>query len=287
MTYYLLVLVAVIMFSFQFLLNERYERSSGTGTAEVLKFTIISHLTGFIIMLVMNRFKLEITQFSAAMALASALNLILFNFCSIISFSKINLSLYSVFCMLGGMALPFIFGILFFDEPLTVGKAICFASIAASLFFTVDRGNQKGGFIYYAGVFITNGLSGVIPKFYQEADLPKASEAGFSMQISALTALICAVLLPVFKNRSKIKKKLTTGATACASGFGILNCVGNFILLIGLTKLPASAQYPFVTGGVMIISTIICFFTPNKPTKRELAAVALSFAGILALVLIN
>ncbi len=90
MTYYLLVLVAVIMFSFQFLLNERYERSSGTGTAEVLKFTIISHLTGFIIMLVMNRFKLEITQFSAAMALASALNLILFNFCSIIITRLIN-----------------------------------------------------------------------------------------------------------------------------------------------------------------------------------------------------
>ena len=69
-------------------------------------------------------------------------------------------------------------------------------------------------------------------------------------------------------------------------GYGILNKIGNFLLLIALAHLPASVQYPMVTGGVMICSTVICFFTRQKPGKREIASLALSFIGILALVLL-
>ena len=50
--------------------------------------------------------------------------------------------------------------------------------------------------------------------------------------------------------------------------------------------LPASVQYPFVTGGVMIVSTIISAITGKAPSKRELLALTLSFLGIMALVLI-
>ena len=70
-------------------------------------------------------------------------------------------------------------------------------------------------------------------------------------------------------------------------GNGILGCIANLLLLISLAHLPASAQYPFVTGGVMIMSTALCFFTSRKPRARELVSVALAFAGMLALVLID
>jgi multidrug transporter EmrE-like cation transporter len=69
-------------------------------------------------------------------------------------------------------------------------------------------------------------------------------------------------------------------------GYGVLNKIGNFLLLIALAHLPASVQYPMVTGGVMICSTVICFFTHQKPGKREIASLVLSFVGILALVLL-
>jgi drug/metabolite transporter (DMT)-like permease len=48
--------------------------------------------------------------------------------------------------------------------------------------------------------------------------------------------------------------------------------------------LPASAQYPFVTGGTMIVSTVISLFTDKKPSKKEIIAVALSFIGIVLLI---
>ena len=41
-----------------------------------------------------------------------------------------------------------------------------------------------------------------------------------------------------------------------------------------------------IIGGVMVISTLLCLATPNKPKRNDWIAVALSFAGVLALVLI-
>lgn len=272
------------MFSFEFFFSERYEKKNGNSFSAVLKFIIIAQTTGFVIMFAMNKFRLELTAFSLAVAFCAALNIFLFNICSIKSFSKINLSLYSVICMLGGMVLPFLMGIIFYNEQITLGKILCMLLIIPALLITINKDNTKGGLIYYVGVFITNGMSGVYSKFYQSADFEKASEAGYSLQIAAIATIICLIMLAFVKDK---KPKMTAVPTLYASGFGILNCAGNFLLLIGLTKLPASAQYPFVTGGVMIISTIICFFTKTKPSRREIISVILSFLGILALVFIQ
>jgi hypothetical protein len=64
---------------------------------------------------------------------------------------------------------------------------------------------------------------------------------------------------------------------------GAVNKVANYILLIALVHVPSSVQYPMVTGGVMISSTLLCFFGPRKPSKREIASVALAFLGLLTL----
>ena len=42
-----------------------------------------------------------------------------------------------------------------------------------------------------------------------------------------------------------------------------------------------------VTGGVMIVSTLLCFFGPKKPSRREILSVLIGFAGMLALFLIR
>lgn len=281
---YILVGIAVVMFGFMFFFNSEYEKNSGNSIRAILTFTAGSYSVGFLILLAINKFRIEFTPFSLAVAAFATANLLLYNFCSIKSLGKINLSLYSVFCMLGGMALPFVAGILFFDEKLTVGKIICFVTIAAALALTIEKGKTKGGLIYYAGIFVFNGMSGVISKFYQSANVHKASEAAYSVQIALIAVIVCVIML-IFNKDEKLK--LNTKSVVSIIGNGTLGNIGNFLLLLGLTQLPASAQYPFVTGGVMIVSTIICYFTPNKPKKREIGAVALSFAGILALCILG
>ena len=71
------------------------------------------------------------------------------------------------------------------------------------------------------------------------------------------------------------------------AGNGVLNRVANYLLLLSLAFLPASVQYPMITGGVMIVSTLLSYFTPNKPKLKEWLSVALSFAGIMIMVLVG
>jgi EamA domain-containing membrane protein RarD len=98
---------------------------------------LIGSLSGVIVLFIINGFKFEFTIFTFIMSLLTALNSFGFTYCSFKALGHINLSKFSLFSMLGGMLLPFIQGILFYNEPLTTGKILCFVIIVFSLFLTV------------------------------------------------------------------------------------------------------------------------------------------------------
>ncbi len=283
MIYYALLTVAVTMFSFQFLFNGIFEKEYGNGFRAMFVFSAGASLAGFFVLLAINQFRIEYTHFSMLMAVIAALDSLLYTFFSLKSLGRINLSMYSMFAMLGGMLLPFIVGIFSFDEEKSPGKFICVALILLSLLLTIKKGEKKSGYIYYMGVFFLNGLSGVLSTIFTNAQYPKTSDAGYSILISLATLGISLICLPFFKDNSK---RLTKKAVLSMGAYGILCRVANFILLVTLVHIPASAQYPFITGGVMIISTIISFFTPNKPSGREILGVAVSFAALLILMFV-
>ena len=283
MIYYGVLLAAVTMFSFQFLFNGIFEKEYGNSLRAMFVFSAGSSLVGFLILLIINGFKLEFTWFSALMAFLAALDSIGYTYFSLKSLGRINLSLYSMFSMLGGMILPSVVGILFYNEELTVGKAVCYVLLLLSLVLSSKKGEKKSGYIYYMGVFMLNGMSGVLSTIFQNAPYEKTSAAGYSMLIALLALVICLLFLPFIKGSGE---RLTKKALVSMGGYGVLCRVGNYLLLIALAHLPASAQYPFVTGGVMIISTVISFFTKNKPSKREIIGVAISFAALLILMVV-
>ena len=282
--YYTMVMAAVVMFGLQFFCNQQYERECKSGLSSSMMFIFGGAVAGLVVLLAVNGFKWEFTPFTLFMASLAAIDGMIFNFCSLKALGKINLSLYSLFSMLGGMVLPFCLGIFFFDEQFTLGKAICLVAVVIALTLSVEKGDSKGGMIYYIGVFVFNGLSGVIAKFFQASDLAKTSEAAYSVWTAVMTALFSGVILLFAVKKSPIK--LNAKAVVSMAGNGILNRVANFLLLLSLAYLPASVQYPMITGGVMIVSTLLSYFTPNKPKVREWISLALSFAGIMALVLI-
>lgn len=283
MIYYGVLLAAVTMFSFQFLFNGIFEKEYGNGLRAMFVFSAGSSFIGFLILLAINGFRFEFTWFSLLMAFLAALDSIGYTYFSLKALGRINLSLYSMFAMLGGMILPSVAGILFYNEEITVGKGICYALLLLSLVLSSERGGKKSGYVYYMGVFMLNGMSGVLSTVFQNAPYEKTSAAGYSILISLTALVICLVFLPFFKGNGE---KLNTKAVVSMGGYGVLCRVGNYLLLIALAHLPASAQYPFVTGGVMIISTIISAFTKNKPSKREIIGVGVAFVALLILMFV-
>ncbi|MBR2410382.1 MAG: EamA family transporter [Clostridia bacterium] len=283
MIYYGVLLAAVTMFSFQFLFNGIFEKEYGNGLRAMFVFSAGSSFVGFLILLAINGFRLEFTWFSLLMAFLAALDSIGYTYFSLKALGRINLSLYSMFAMLGGMILPSVAGILFYNEEITLGKGICYALLLLSLVLSSERGGKKSGYVYYMGVFMLNGMSGVLSTVFQNAPYEKTSAAGYSILISLTALVICLIFLPFFKGNGE---RLNTKAVVSMGGYGVLCRVGNYLLLIALAHLPASAQYPFVTGGVMIISTVISAFTKNKPSKREIIGVGVAFVALLILMFV-
>lgn len=287
--YYLLVIVAVVMFGGCFAMQDAYRKRNGSGLVNSVQFSLLSSIVTlpvlYVLMVLATGCYFEFSLFTLVMAFFSAINGFLFSFCSFKALGKINLSLYSLFSMLGGMALPFVQGLLFYDEPLTIGKGLCFAFICVALILTLEKSEKrKGGTIYYIGIFVLNGMSGVLSKIYASAPFEKASTQGYSLWSSALTIVAAAVILLALGKKEKLPK-LSWASFGIASASGVTNRIANLFLLIALSAegVESTVQYPMVTGGVMIVSTLICFFGENKPSRKEIVSIVVAFVGTLCL----
>ena len=178
-------MTAVVMFGFQFLVSQKFAKHTGSGARAALIFQIGSNFCGLIVISAVSMIRNGgvtfggVSLFTLLMATLSACNSIAYTICSLKSLGRIILSLYSVFSMLGGMVLPFILGVCFFDEGMSFGKLLSAALITAALAVTIKPGEGKAGVGYYIGVFVLNGMSGVISKLYQSAPFEKADEYGF------------------------------------------------------------------------------------------------------------
>ena len=275
-----------MMFGGCFALNDVYRKLRSSSLASSMESSFVGALAGFAVLLIISGFDFQATPFTLFIALLSALSGIAFTFCSFKALDSANLSLYSLFSMLGGMVLPFFQGLLFYGETINLAKIVCVVFVCMALALTVSRDKTKKGTVYYIGVFVLNGMGGVLSKIFTSAPFEKTSAEWFSIWIAVFTAAISGVLwITLFRKKSM--PRYTWQAFSISALNGAINRIANFLLVIALVHLDASVQYPMVTGGVIIVSTLACFFGKNKPTKKEVLSVLLSFIGMLALFLIK
>ena len=286
--YYALIIVSVIMFGGCFALNDVYRKLRGSNIKISLQFSFVSSIAASIVLLAINRFNFEFTWFTLLMSLFRAIISVGFTFCGFKALGIINLSLYSLFSMLGGMVIPFVYGIIFDGEPITLAKIVALIIISIALMLTVERGSKKKGRIFYLGIFVLNGMSGVIAQIFSSDAISaaKTSAAGFSILSAVTTFALSGLILLFFINRGEKKKQSILSIGVSAVG-GSMNSIANWLLVLALAGgVEGSVQYPMVTGGVMIVSTLVCLFGPQKPSKKEIISVILAFVGTLALFLI-
>ena len=281
--YYGLVLLSTVMFSVQFLFQQKYEQECGSSGHAALNYALLSGIVGLVPAVLMNGFIFEFTLFSGVIALLYALVNIGYSYAAVKALEVANLSVYSMFSMLGGMALPFVFGI-FWGEELKGTTVISFLMIIFSLLLTIERGKNKNGALkYYVGVFVLNGTVGVLSAFHQKMSSYNISSEGFLIWARLFTVLVCALLLYLDGK----KKVMCSGKILLYAGGGAaINTIANVILLTALLYLPASVQFTLVTGGVIVFSALIGFFTKgNRPSLRELSAAAIAVGATIVLVL--
>lgn len=284
--YYLLLVCATVLFSFQFLFNQKFEERNGSSLPSALLFSLYTSVLGFVVLFVTNGLSMDFSPLSFFLAgIYSAVG-ILYTVASIKAFNQVNLSVYSVFAMLGGMLLPSVYGLVFCDEAVTPMKLVCYVLIIAALFFETDFRQKSGNKLYYAAVFILNGMSGVLSVVHQSIQNYAIVDSFDFLMWAKIWGTVISLIFLV-KMRNRVVWVTDVKSLATCFGFAVFCTVGNLLLLLSIRHLPASIQYPIVTGGVMLVSLVIGFVRKETVRRREFIATAIAFLSTCFIALQN
>lgn len=285
MVYYILLITAAVLYSLSFYFNRNVEKQCSNGIDTAILFSLVTWLEAFVILFAVMRGHLTVTPFSVICAFVHATFLIMFSFLNLKAFAVADLAKYSMFTMLGGMLVPFVFGIAFFGDDITAGKIICCLLVSAALYIESIGGKiNKKAIFYLMAVFLVNGSFGVISTIHQNSELSHADTLSY-MAIQSAWVICFGCFWMIKKRLSKNKQPIVKNKKAYANMlfYGIVNGSAELILLFAIKHVQPSVQYPIITGGVIIFSTLISMIIGENKNLKNLIPVGITFIGLLFL----
>lgn len=287
---YVMLIGAVVLLAMDFVCQKLYQRYNGCSLESGLKFNIILGFLKTIIFYFINGLKIEITVFSLIMAMVSAILTVSYTIIAFKLFSLGEMAYYTFFLMTGGMTVPYVWGLIFLDEPLSLLRTIGLFIIVFSIFIINAKGakfNKKQIFLFGA-IFVLNGFVSVTSKMHQISSLPIVSSEGFVLLSGVMKAAVC---LPVYltmrmkninseRNNNNNCKNSTYKIISIVSASALIGGLSYLLQLKGAETLPATVLYPIITGGGIIFSALagwICF--KEKPTKQLVFGILICFIG--------
>lgn len=275
MVEYILILLAVVCFAAQFAVTKLYGKAVRQTVGTTLVMLVVAGIIGCLLYSIINGFRVQFSPISVFWALALALSMIPYYTIGIKVLSLGSLAIYSMFMMLGGMLVPFFYGILLLDETLSLGKiggsillTGCIILQAAWQRPSVKAAGksdprQKGKFFLLCmAVFFINGFTGVIAKAHGISE-GAVDAVSFIIIYCGLMALLSLGFLLLFLLKGgrvkweESKKTLARRPLFLVVALGIVTYTGNFLHLKAAVNVPASVQFPLVSGGVIVLSAVI------------------------------
>lgn len=294
MIHYVIMLLAVVCFTAQFSFTKSYEKEVKQTLAATLIMVAVTNFVGTLLFLIVGGFKIQFSTISLFWAVALAAVMIPYFIIGVKVLSLGSLAIYSMFMMLGGMLVPFFYGVLFLKEELTLSKIA--GTVLLSLFIVLqalwqsDEENQESTrgkkgifFLLCLLIFFLNGMTGVVVKAH-EINRQAVDEISFTITSCALTSALSLIfLLPCGKNiRLAFKENLRLRPVLIMILLGAAAYTGNFLHLKAASFVPASVQFPLVSGGVIVLSALASkLIFKEKTTSKEWISVAGAFVSTL------
>lgn len=286
---YIVISLAVLCFAAQFAFTKIYENSVKQTLVTTLIMLLLTSFSGMALYLFIGGFHVEFSMTSLAWALFLAIVMIPYYVVGIKVISLGSLAIYGMYMMLGGMLVPFLYGIVFLHEEITVCKI--FGTVLMSFFIVLqalwakepsgseDKSNGRNKKILFFAlcllIFLLNGLTGVIAKAHQisSAAIDEISFTVVSCGLTALFSLVLLIIIHIKNAKEKIleaKGALKLKPIIIMAFIGIASYTGNFLHLKAANNVPASVQFPLVSGGVILISALtstLIFKEKNSPKE--------------------
>lgn len=290
MIWYVLIFLAAIGYAVNFALTKVYQLNQGNEPKTGIVFNLLVGIVGFLIYFAICGFKIEITVFSLIIAVLSALFVGIYTIIGFKIMSMGSMAVYTVFLMLGGMILPYFYGIIFLGESVTLTKVIALLLMIAAIILQNDIGNNKQKMVFYLFcilVFILNGLTSIVSKMHQiDLEFKTISENEFLVLKNFIRALMFGAMLPFFKNGNgeilSIKPKMHFVIVLS----GVVNSTAYLLQLICASHLPATMQFPVTTGGTIIFTALFgLVLFGERLNKRQVAGLIICLAATVLFVI--
>ena len=249
---------------------------------------------------------------STLLALAFAVISIGFVLLGILVVSLGNMSMYSMFTLLGSIVLTFIYGLVFRDEAgsVSIFRWIGIALMLISLFVPLiderggekskNSGSKKEKILFWScclAGFLCNGLAGVVCAVQADveiAQLVAGQTPVTSIQFCGLYMLIMTVISAVLLGILACFKKTREGVKSCKSIFrvaplvfsacyGISTAFANVFNIEATKNLPATLTFPFSNGGVIVLTALIgaIFFREKSGPFTKLGLILTTISTVL------
>jgi len=282
---YFLATLATILLAGQISVNKLFQKENGDGFRTGILFNLVNGSITAVFFFLLNRFRVDVSPFSLMMATimtvcATAYLIISFRIMTIGSVAS-----YSLFLMLGGMVVPYLYGVLALGEQLTVLRTIGLLMICASLILIGYKGgkrNARAG-ILYGVVFLLNGLVSVVSKLHQIDTVHHAVGTADFIILTGLTkTVLLAMLFPFLKRPTSGPSPHITRTIVVVALSSVVGGVSYMLQLIGAKTLPATVLYPIVTGGTVVFSAVMGYlFFRERPDRRSVVGIACCFVATL------
>lgn len=303
MKYYFIVLLAVIGLAVNFCLTKLYQNRTGTGFRISVLFNIITGaftaILFFFINGFMNGFSLHFTSFSWLMA---ALLLLFCGSYALIGFKIIaigNIAVYTLFLMLGGMMLPYFFGLIYLEETFSylrlAGLILMVVAIALSGMSDSKQKKRHSSLLFFVLcmiVFCLNGGGSIVSKIHQlpENEFRAVLSPVFVMMAGIIRVVVFSLIYLgiCIKDRKTPQDQRSSPIKLSPFVIGIMlassavDGASYLCQLIGASHLPATVLYPMITGGSVVLTALAGrIFFKQKLSVFATVGIVLCFAATL------
>lgn len=299
--YYILLFCSALIFSLQFLITKQYQRRNGTGFLSSVRLSLFAYLTIALFFFIKGCITFKglnfgFSWFTLLMTLLVAVVSLSCVYMGIKVLAVGDMSIYSVFMMLGSLVLPSVVGLLFYDEKLTWLKGIALLCMFGAIILSVSSVDKSKltvkAVLYYIGIFIMNGMIGVLFTVHQNqpeltAGAIANSDGSFGVNNDVFmtwyglsTVLLCSAVYLISFIIQKVKgtenspnsetvAKESTVAESFVKGFlitlalsalyGLCNGLGDYFIALATQPhaLGSSVTFPIINGGTILFSTLI------------------------------
>lgn len=283
--YYGMIIASALLLAGSFVFNKQYQAKNGAAMPSSFLYAALVSAFTLIPLLIWQGFRIEMSGFAWAMAAIYATCCTVYQVLGFVIMKGSSLALYTLFLMSGGMILPYVWGLIFWDEPFSILRTIGLLLILAAVILSSSGGIHLGAkqLALCVAVFVLNGFVSISGKYNQGSPDKGASTIDFMILTNLVRVMLVAIVL-LFLARKKegrptaiIKRPHTWWLTLGAAVIGIAS---SWLQLNSASHLPATVLYPFHTGGAIAFTALAGrIFFRERISPRSWASIGCCLIG--------